>query len=197
MTATISCVLYTLCVPTFTYDIADLNLLYIIITCILFLRWKMTSKRWKTRWITWQPTCPPLQSSVLTYHTHCKMVDNRSQNYQEYTHCLKRYKSRDMTKPTKWLCSQRRLRSAWASAQSDQSLRCGLNGELRTQAFFMLTAKTLIRLGGCPGWSESLLGAHSFCWFCHIPAHKCFLLNSKQVLTKICAVWSPHRQKIY
>ena len=29
-----------------------------------------------------------------------------------------------MTKPTKWLCAQRRLRSVWASAQSDQSLRC-------------------------------------------------------------------------
>ena len=29
--------------------------------------------------------------------------------------------SRNMTKPTKWLCAQRRLRSAWASAQSDQS----------------------------------------------------------------------------
>ena len=25
----------------------------------------------------------------------------------------------------------------------------------------MRTAKTLIRLGGCPGWSESLLGAHA------------------------------------
>ena len=29
-----------------------------------------------------------------------------------------------MTKPTKWLCAQRRLRSAWAPAQSDQILRC-------------------------------------------------------------------------
>ena len=29
-----------------------------------------------------------------------------------------------MTKPTIWLCAQRRLRSAWASSQSDQSLRC-------------------------------------------------------------------------
>ena len=38
------------------------------------------------------------------------------------------YVSRDMTKPTKWLCAQRRLRSAWASAQSDQSLRCAPNG---------------------------------------------------------------------
>ena len=34
------------------------------------------------------------------------------------------YMSRDMTKPTKWLFAPRRLRSAWASAQSDQSLRC-------------------------------------------------------------------------
>ena len=53
--------------------------------------------------------------------------------------------SHDMTKPTKWLCTQRRLRSAWA-------------------------VKTLIRLGGCPGWSESSLCAHSFCWFCHVAA---------------------------
>ena len=35
----------------------------------------------------------------------------------------------------------------------------------------MRTAKTLIRLGGCPGWSESSLGAHSFCLFCHVAAH--------------------------
>ena len=67
--------------------------------------------------------------------------------------------SRLMTKPTKWLCAQRRLRSAWASAQCDQSLSCALNGQLRTQAFFMRTAKTLIRLGECPGWSESSLSA--------------------------------------
>ena len=32
--------------------------------------------------------------------------------------------SRDMTKPTKLVCAQRRLKSAGASAQSDQSLRC-------------------------------------------------------------------------
>ena len=31
------------------------------------------------------------------------------------------------------ICAQRRLRSAWASAQSDQSLRCALYGLLRTQ----------------------------------------------------------------
>ena len=55
--------------------------------------------------------------------------------------------SHDITKPTKWVCAQRRLRSAWASAQSDQSLRCALNGWLRTQDFFMWTATTLIGLG--------------------------------------------------
>ena len=37
---------------------------------------------------------------------------------------IKQNLSRDMTKPTEWLCDQRRLRSALASAQSDQSLRC-------------------------------------------------------------------------
>ena len=34
----------------------------------------------------------------------------------------------------------------------------------------MRTAKTLIRLGGCPGWSEFSLGAHSHCLFCHVAA---------------------------
>ena len=45
------------------------------------------------------------------------------------------------------------------SLSLDQSLRCALSGWLRTQGFFRQTAKTLIRLGECPGWSESLLGA--------------------------------------
>ena len=36
--------------------------------------------------------------------------------------------SRLTTKLTEWLCTQRRRRLAWASAQSDQSLRCVLNG---------------------------------------------------------------------
>ena len=29
----------------------------------------------------------------------------------------------------------------------------------------------LIRLGECPGWPESSLGAQSLCWFCHVTAH--------------------------
>ena len=35
-----------------------------------------------------------------------------------------KYLSRHMTKPTNWLCAQRRLRAAWESAQSDQSSLC-------------------------------------------------------------------------
>ena len=58
-----------------------------------------------------------------------------------------------------------------SEAQSDQSLRCALNGWLTTQAFFMRTAKTLIRLRGYKGWSESSLGAQSLCLFCHVAAH--------------------------
>ena len=40
-----------------------------------------------------------------------------------------------MTKPTKWVCAQRRLRSAWASALSDQSLLSAWRklGSLATQ----------------------------------------------------------------
>ena len=58
------------------------------------------------------------------------------------------YMSRDMTKPTKRLCTQRRLRSAWASAPSDQSLRCPHEEALGPLLRIERTAKTLIRLGG-------------------------------------------------
>ena len=157
-----------------------------------------------------------------------------------------------MTKPTKWVCAQRRLRSAWASAQSDQgerggsvvecrtperevrgsrptaavlcpwarhftprkywlitqeamapsrydwkivdwdvkpqhnqptsliSLRCPHEESLGVQLPIERTTKTLIRLGGCPGWSESSLGAQSLCWFCHVAAH-IFLYSSLTV----------------
>ena len=57
------------------------------------------------------------------------------------------------------LCAQRRLRSAWAFARSDQSLR---RARLKTARFlsYPLSAQgRLIRLGECPGWSESSLGA--------------------------------------
>ena len=103
----------------------------------------------------------------------------------------------NMTKPTKWLCAQRRLRSAWASsAQSDQSLRCPLEGSWAdAQAdlslrrvhthfigFVMLwlyfiihepehdnTYKIMCAYKDSNAQDElSLRRAHRpFCWFCH------------------------------
>ena len=54
-------------------------------------------------------------------------------------------------------CAQRRLRSAWAPAQSAQSQRCTPEANLGPKLPNGRTAKTLIRLGGCPGWSETLI----------------------------------------
>ena len=48
------------------------------------------------------------------------------------------------------LCTQQRLRSARASAQSDQSLRFHSVGSQGRKVFFMWTVNTLIRLGRCP-----------------------------------------------
>ena len=80
--------------------------------------------------------------------------------------------SRSTTNQNNDTCSPQKRRSVCESAQSDQGLRCALNGQLYTPDFFMRTAKTLIRLGGCPGWSESSLGAQVillflffFCFF--------------------------------
>ena len=80
-----------------------------------------------------------------------------------------------MTKPTKWVCAKRTLRSAWASAQSDQRPRCPQEESLGPKLPIKRAAKTLIRLGGCPSYPPSLISlrwAHmSFCWFCHDAAH--------------------------
>ena len=59
------------------------------------------------------------------------------------------------------MCAQRRLRSAWASTQSDRSLCCPHEESLGPKLPIEHTVKTLIRLGGCPGWSKSSLGAHA------------------------------------
>ena len=67
------------------------------------------------------------------------------------------------------MCGQRRLRSAWASALFDQSLRYALSGYLRTQAFFMQTAKT-----DQTADAQTDLGAHAILlvfscigWYCY------------------------------
>ena len=51
--------------------------------------------------------------------------------------------------------------------------------------------RRLIWLGGLsihPVWSESSLGAHSFCWFCHVVAHlpKLLYLNAELTHLALC-----------
>ena len=73
--------------------------------------------------------------------------------------------SNDMTKPTNWLCTQRTqislcIRPVWSVFAVRMKKAWVLSDPLSAQ-------RRLIRLGGCPGWSESSLGAQSLCWFCH------------------------------
>ena len=67
---------------------------------------------------------------------------------QKYMSCL-------MTKPTKWVCA------SIDSDQPDRSLHCPHEETSGPKLPIKRTVKTLIRLGGCPGCSESLLGAHA------------------------------------
>ena len=79
-----------------------------------------------------------------------------------------------MTKPTKWLCGQRRCKSAWAFARSDHSLQCAL---IKESSFLHADSDD---------WSNSkdaqadlsLHWAHKpFCWFCHEGARIWYVLS--------------------
>ena len=85
---------------------------------------------------------------VFSFDHGVLLTFNKSMNRQEFVFS---HMSRAMTKPTKRLCVQRKLRSAWASAQSDQSPRCPHEETLGSYLPTERTAKTLIKLGGCPG----------------------------------------------
>ena len=63
-------------------------------------------------------------------------------SYESHARVLKFHISRLMTKPQNHLCAQRSLRSAWASAWSDQSLRCSHEETLGPQLPIERTAKT-------------------------------------------------------
>ena len=91
---------------------------------------------------------------------HNKIVQHGNQS-AEHGHECKHKRAASWQNQQNGMCAQRSLRSAWASAQSDQSLRCPHEESLGPYLPIECTAKTLIRLGGCPGWSESSLGAHA------------------------------------
>ena len=101
--------------------------------------------------------------------------------------CSVFFMSRNMTKPTKWLCAQRRLRSAWASAQSDQSSLC----VAKDPSFLHVDCED------CEDWTDaqadlSLRWAHMpFCWFCREAAHMMLSLVflSQLVSWAGCGIW--------
>ena len=63
---------------------------------------------------------------------------------------LFRYLNRLMTKPTKWLCAQRRLRPAWASSQSDQESLLCTQWVAKDQSFFHADSKDSDQTGWMP-----------------------------------------------
>ena len=50
----------------------------------------------------------------------------------------------------------------WAATWQNQQNECAPSED---------SDQRRLRLGGCPGWSESSLGARSFSWFCHVVAY--------------------------
>ena len=85
--------------------------------------------------------------------------------------------SRNMTKPTKWLCVQRSLWSDWADAQISLGIR-----PVWSAFTLRLMGSSGPKLSSCwqqrlwSDWADALadLSVHwvpSFCWFCHVAAH--------------------------
>ena len=75
--------------------------------------------------ITVQILCLAWLNNITDFNTVVTYEPRREKTCLQRLCCSLLYldskMSRDMTKPTKWVCAQRRLRSTWASAQSDQS----------------------------------------------------------------------------
>ena len=77
----------------------------------------------------------------------------RTEPELHYSHT--QYMSHDMTKPTKWVCAQRRVRSTWTSAQS-KILRADSEDSDQTvrmpRLIWVFTGRTLtLLILSCPG----------------------------------------------
>ena len=93
--------------------------------------------------------------------------------------------SRLMTKPTKWLCAQQILRSAWAFAKSDQSSLCA-QWVAKDLSFLHADREDSDQTGQMPGLI-CLRWVHlPFCWFCHEAAQ--MILLKKTSITFLSAL---------
>ena len=70
-----------------------------------------------------------------------------------------------------------------SSAQSDHSLRCPHEETIGTELPIERTVKTLIRLGRCPGSSESSLDEHIFLLVVSFTANVCQVVHILCVCT--------------
>ena len=106
------------------------------------------------------------------------------------------YMSRDMTKPTKWVCAQRRLRSAWASAQSDQS---SLSAEwvAKDPSFLHADSEDSDQTDLSRRWAHThFVGFVIFrlIWIQQGPKFVCKLAQSNQFNFQFVDIWFPHLQ---
>ena len=126
----------------------------------------MIKETWKTRWLVLVEIGIVLSQHQTSWFCH------------EVAHLFS-YKSEKVLKQDSWLHHQNPFdmphnktnKIACApsedSDQSDQSLHCPHEESLGDLSYPLSAQQRLIRLGRCPGCSESALGAQSFCWFCH------------------------------
>ena len=120
-----------------------------------------------------------------------EMKTNRPWTYQVYSADHHKM-THGMTKPTKWHVRPAKTQISLGIRPSDQSLRCPHVETLGSWLSLEHTAKALIRLGRCPGWSESSLGTQSFCHemvlgMCDRVRHK--PAAQLQKLASVCKFW--------
>ena len=86
----------------------------------------------------------------MRYLTQCVPYFVESRQKVHEILAVMRYEPR-YDKTNKMAMRSAKTQISWASAQSDQSLRCPHEESLGPQLPIERPTKTLIRLGGCPG----------------------------------------------
>ena len=132
--------------------------------------------------------CIMLTADVGTYHVDswCWYV------YKKVTIKIGKFwtheeMSRLMTKPAKWHVRPAKtqislgIHPVWSESLLSTWRKLGTLAPHWAHSEDSDQTGWMIRLGGCPSWSGSLLGTQSFCWFCHEAAQIAVI-----ILNKLC-----------
>ena len=141
-----------------------------------FIHWK----RWKfvktTHYLSWFGIFQPNNYSALISSFYILILYCTLTCIRQHSQCLlKLHVSCLVTKATKWHVrpAKTQISLGFHPARSrDFAVRMK---KAKALSYPLTAQRRLIRLGGCPGWSESSLGTQPHCWFCHEAAHA--LLN--------------------